>query len=94
MTIHDMLNSEPYQCWESERLGNNLLTSDPARATRIRQYARNGLNGSTHAETLEDWRDYIDAAPLSDCIKVALLEEMASVEKWHTDNGTLERIIG
>jgi len=44
--------------WQSAKLGNDLFISDPDRANRIWDAAENGADGSTHAEVIEDFREY------------------------------------
>ncbi len=94
MTLNDMLNSDAYQRWESVRLGNDLFINDPERAARIYEYAEEGLNGSTHDEVLQDWRDYIADANLPDVVKESLLAEVDAAEQWHIDNGSITDVIG
>ncbi len=94
MTLNDMLNSDAYQRWESVRLGNDLFINDPERAARIYEYAEEGLNGSTHDEVLQDWRDYIADANLPDVVKEALHTEVNAAEQWHIDNGSITDVIG
>lgn len=94
MTINEMLNSDAYQRWESDRLGNDLFISDPKRASRIHEYAEEGMNGSTHEEIIQDWRDYVADAELPESVKEELLKEIESVEEWHIKNGTIDKVIG
>ena len=44
--------------WQGERLGNDLFINDPERAERIHDAAEDGADGSTHAEHIDDFRDY------------------------------------
>jgi len=94
MTLNDMLNSDSYQRWESVRLGNDLFINDPQRAARLYEYSEEGLNGSTHDEVIQDWRDYIADADLPDADKESLLAEVIAAEQWHIDNGSIDSIIG
>ena len=94
MTLNDMLNSDAYQRWESVRLGNDLFISDPERAARIHEYAKEGLDGSTHDEVIQDWRDYIADADLPDADKESLMEEVDAAEQWHIENGSITNVIG
>jgi hypothetical protein len=94
MTLHDMLNSDDFQRWEGDRLGNDLFINDPKRAARLHEYAEEGLNGSTHEEVVQDWRDYVANAELTESVKEGLLKEIESVEEWHIKNGTIEKVIG
>jgi len=94
MTLNDMLNSNAYQRWESVRLGNDLFVNDPERAARIHEYSKEGLDGSTHDEVIQDWRDYIADADLPDADKESLLAEVDAAEQWHIDNGSITNVIG
>ena len=94
MTLNDMLNSDSYQRWENSRLGNDLFINDPKRAARIHEYAEEGLDGSTHDEVIQDWRDYIADADLPDADKESLMEEVDAAEQWHIDNGSITDVIG
>ncbi len=94
MTLTEMLNSDDYQRWESDRLGNDLFINDSARAARLHEYAEEGLNGSTHDEIIQDWRDYLADAVLPDSVKESLLKEIDAAEEWHIENGSINNIIG
>ena len=94
MTLTEMLNSDAYQRWESDRLGNDLFINDPKRAARLHEYAEDGLNGSTHDEVIQDWRDYLADAVLPDSVKESLLKEIDAAEEWHIENGSINAIIG
>jgi hypothetical protein len=89
-----MLNSDAYQSFISDRLGNDLFLYDPERADRIYEYAENGCEGSTHAEIIEDWRDFVSCCNLPEKCKEPLLKEINDVEQWHEKNGSLDDIIG
>lgn len=94
MTLNDMLNSDAYQRWENSRLGNDLFINDPERAARIHEYAKEGLDGSTHDEVIQDWRDYIADADLPDAVKESLMAEVDAAEQWYIDNGSITNVIG
>lgn len=74
-TIRDLLNSRGFDIFRDSKLGNDLFISDPDRAERIHDAAENGANGSTHAEQIEDWREYVEQ-----------LKEEAEREAWRADN--------
>lgn len=74
-TIHDMLNSRGWDCFISDRLGNDLFLSDPDRAERIRAAAENGADGSTHAEHIDDLRDYVEQ-----------IKDEAEREAWNVED--------
>jgi hypothetical protein len=92
MTINEMLNSDAYQRWESSRLGNDLFINDPKRAARLHEYAEEGLNGSSHAEVIQDWLDYVADSDFPEDVKASLLKEVDRVEKWHIKNGSIDEI--
>ena len=101
--LREMLNSGEWDSYQDDRLGNNLFISDPDRANRIHAAAKHGADGSTHAEVIDDWRDF-----LRDVWKEELSEDRDSaderadliesaidaVEAWHEQNGTLNEEIG
>lgn len=76
MTLNDMLNSEEFQAWLSDRLGNDLCINDPERAERLREYAEEGLDGSTHYEHISDWREYVRDADFSEAQKQLLEKQI------------------
>ncbi len=94
MTLSDMLNSDDYQRWESDGLGNNLFINDPVRAARIYEHAEEGVNGSTHDESIQDWRNYLADAALPENVKDSLLKEIETAEEWHIRNGSINSVIG
>ena len=55
--LADMYNSMGFQMFQSDKLSNNLFINDEERAKRIQEYAKNGCDGSMHAEIIQDWRD-------------------------------------
>ena len=55
--LNDLIDSDYFSAFESDKLGNQLFIDDPERADRIHQAAENGCDGSTHAEHIEDWRE-------------------------------------
>lgn len=58
-TITEMLQSQDFQAFRESILGSDLWFENPERAQRINEAAENGSDGSTHAETLQDWREYL-----------------------------------
>lgn len=88
-TIHDMLNSRGWDCFISDRLGNDLFLSDPDRAKRIHKAAYYGADGSTHGERINDWRDYVEQLRADACRESYKVddadEDKAEVEinAWH-----------
>lgn len=59
-TIREMLDSRAFQTFQESKLGNDLFISDPDRAERIHDAAEDGCDGSTHAEHIDDWREFVD----------------------------------
>lgn len=93
-TINEMLNTPEYDAYISDKLGNDLFISDPDRADRIHEAAENGSDGSTHAEHIEDWRDFLNYYErLPERCKDYLRAEIDQVEKWHEEHGTLYEVI-
>jgi hypothetical protein len=88
-----------YACEEFERfigskLGNDLCITDPDRAKRLRRYARDGMDGSTHSEVIEDWREFLDSLKLPSKVYDRISREIDHCEQWHHENGSLFKIIG
>lgn len=54
-----MLQSRDFEAFQESALGNNLWFENPERAQRLHDYAEHGSDGSTHAEMIKDWRDYL-----------------------------------
>lgn len=59
-TVHALLNHPGWDGFISDKLGNDLFINDPDRAARIHDAAEDGCDGSTHAEHIEDWREFAD----------------------------------
>lgn len=102
-TVADLLAHHEFDGFISSKLGNDLFINDPERAERIHEYAESGGDGSTHAEHIEDWREFADMLfrslswdereeiePAYD----ALMAEIDACEAWHQKNGSLHEMIG
>ena len=63
--LQDLLQSEYFNSFEADKLGNDLFINDPERADRIYEAAKEGTDGSTHAERIEDMREANDLAERS-----------------------------
>lgn len=77
--------------------------NDPDRMERCHEAAEHGCDGSTHAEVIQDWRDFLDTLEKdarrsceTDAEETALeetvariTEEIYSCEAWHKANGSL-----
>lgn len=59
-TISELLALPEWDTFIESKLGNDLFISDPERAERIHDAAEDGCDGSTHAEVIEDWREFAD----------------------------------
>lgn len=92
--LTEMIDSPDYQTFESDKLGNDLFIDDPERADRLYEYAEEGGNGSTHAEVIQDWRDFLDIADYPDEVYDHILVEIDVCEDWHEQNGSLWEVIG
>jgi hypothetical protein len=104
-TLRDMYSSREYEMFISDKLGNDLSINDPERAERIHEAASFGTNGSTHAETIEDWREFLDlqktynpewhepeekmACDLLPEQFEKITQEIDKCEKWHIDYDTI-----
>jgi hypothetical protein len=89
-TLKEMLEQE------SENIRpdlNDLFLSDPDRAKRIIDAAEHGCEGSTHAEIIDDWYDFLDT--MFACKEItletfdAIRKEIDEVSEWHETNGSL-----
>lgn len=73
-TVHALLEHPDWDGFIGDKLGNGLFISDPDRANRILEAAEDGCDGSTHAEVIEDWREF-----------AAILQSEASRALWGMD---------
>ena len=87
-----MLEMDELRMYISDKTGNDLFINDPERAKRIHEAAEHGANGSTHAETIEDWRDYLSIADYPDWLKDCLTKEIDETELWHELQGSLDHV--
>lgn len=107
-TLKDLYSSQGFEDFISDKLGNDLFISDPERAERIHAAAENGADGSTHAEVIEDWREYLgtfqefDPEFDDECtdsmlpadVRESISAEIDACEAWHEKNGSLYQEIG
>ncbi len=96
MTLSEMIRSEEYRNWESETI-QEFGFSNPALFDRIQEAASEGIDGRTHAEIIEMWRDYLRnnlSRTLSDEEYAALEKEIDETWDWHLKNGSLEQSAG
>lgn len=104
--LNSMLRSRAFESFQSDLLRNDLFLSDPERAERIHEYAESGSDGSTHAERIDDWREFLrslkvidaefpdDGGDISQDVYDAIESEIDDCEQWHEKNGSLHQIIG
>jgi hypothetical protein len=109
-TLEGMYKSREFEMFISDKLGNDLFISDPERAERMQDASEDGIDGSTHAEIIEDWREFLDSLRAYDpdfhdideietCditleTKEAIEREITACEKWHKKNRSLHKKIG
>lgn len=92
--LSELYNSDGFDRFQGANLGNDLFVHDPDRAARLQEYAADGMDGSTHAEIIQDWRDYLDISDYPNWVKTILSVQIDACEKWHVDNGSINDIIG
>lgn len=99
-TLDEMLHSKEFDSYQGDALGNGLCLHDPDRYNRLQWYSQNGSDGSTHAEVIQDWRDFLDISPFDiwddeqQAIKDAIIAEIDACEERHEKAGTLYKVIG
>jgi hypothetical protein len=104
--LDDLIRSEGFQSFDSDRRGNDMFINDPKRAERCYDAAENGSDGSTHAEIIQDWRDYLDTLKVIDpefleeggditqAVYDAISAEIDSCEAWHIEHGSIDQQLG
>ena len=108
--LSEMLNTDAYGAFISDRLGNQLAIDDPERFDRTQAAAQDGADGSTHAEAIQDMRDFLDTVDVKpdaeadaeldrqeaeiEAWKARIKAEIDACEKRHADDGTLHDQIG
>ena len=103
-TLEEMYQAEDYQAYISDKLGNDLFINDPERADRLYKAAENGSDGSTHAETIDDWQEFLgelyvytgfdcdedqEKADITQATYDAIQAEIDACYLWHDKNGSL-----
>jgi len=101
-SLQDMYESNEYQSYMADKLGNQLYISDPERAERLQEAAEDGCDGSTHQEQIDDWKEFLDTLRVNDpeidepgegdltqqqYDKIS--SEIDDCEAWHDKNGSL-----
>lgn len=66
LDVNTMLKTRYWQAFIDDKLGNDLFITDPERADRIHEYAKDGIDGSTHQEHIQDWRDCLASMQVVD----------------------------
>jgi hypothetical protein len=101
--LPEMYNSREYESFISDKLGNDLFINDPDRAERIHDAAEDGVDGSTHQERIDDWRDFLNTLKIIDPedetskgditqqVYDSITVEIDACEEWHLKNGSLEQ---
>jgi len=88
-TLRELLNSDGFQRFQESKLGNDLFIDDPDRADRIHEAAEHGCDGSTHAEHIDDWREYLSYLRSEVCRESCKLDDKeedaaeAIINAWH-----------
>ena len=100
-TIRDVINAPDFFPFPRS---SDEWHHNPERMARVDAAAEHGSDGSTHAEHIQDWRDYAAEAykearraldygdPLEaelDALEAELDAELDALETWHEQNGTL-----
>lgn len=93
-TLNDMLNSSGFDAFQGDKLGNNLWIEDSDRAQRCAYAAADGSDGSTHAERLEDMREYLALIEVSDIIREDIESDIRKAEKFLESSGQLYDQVG
>lgn len=106
-TIRDIINAPDFHPFPRS---SDAWINDPDRMERVTNAAEHGEDGSTHAEIIEDWReysrekyrearralDYDDEAGEArlDAEEAQLDAELDACEAYHEKRGTLDRLVG
>ncbi len=92
MDLSEMIRNENFQAWH-ESTTSDYGFSNPKLYDRIHNAAESGLEGRTHGEIIEEWRDYLHSlsGDLSDDEYVAIEQEIDDCEQWHIENGSLSQ---
>lgn len=94
-SFESMLRSPGLAEFQSERRDDFINASD--RAGRCYDAAVNGDDGSTHAEVIEDWRDYLYTVLCGrdpERFSKAMEAEIELVELYHVFHGTINNQVG
>jgi hypothetical protein len=104
--LDDLIRSEGFSAFDADRRGNQMFLDDPERADRCYDAAENGSDGSTHAEIIQDWRDYLgtlrvidpefpeENGDITETVLDLIVSEIDACEEWHAKNGSLHKQLG
>jgi len=104
--LDDLIRSDGFQAFDSDRRGNQMFLDDPKRAKRCYDAAEFGSDGSTHREIIQDWRDYLgtlrvidpefpeENGDISEAICNTIISEIDACETWHIEHGTIDQQLG
>ncbi len=59
-TLRDLYGSDGFDLYIGSTQGSDFFINDPDRAARCHDAAEHGADGSTHAEHINDWREYAE----------------------------------
>lgn len=99
-TLNDLINSPNFQPFGST---SDDWINDGDRMARCHEAAENGAEGSTHAEVIQDWRDFLNSLTVTDEWRDGDLSqndydsidaEIDACEAWHEEHGSLHQEIG
>ncbi len=98
MNLNDMLHSNEFKEWEicsTETMDKN----NPDRYNRCREAAEQGADGSTHAETMQDWIAFLNISENSGLFFTkenfdSLKKEINECWEWHDKHGSLHEEVG
>lgn len=105
-TLEELYNHPDFRSFGSS---SDDWLHDPERMERCDAAAEHGGDGSTHAEILEDWREFLSRledearrkAMWHDRVMAEVQRRVASIhaeidacEAWHRENGSLQEEIG
>lgn len=101
LTLNDFIRSEYFEYWDSDNRSPGscgIILSDPERFDRMEEAAKNGSEGSTHREIIQDWQDCLDTLLNQNQITEAdynhIQDEINACYNWHEKNGSLDEEIG
>ena len=94
MNLNDMLQSNEYMAWHSDRM-NNLTHTSPDRSGRCMDFSEQGADGSFHAEIMNDWQNYLEVnANISERDYHEISIEIQDCWDWHDKEGSLYDEVG